>query len=73
MITESRLKIDQNRAVMAAMEDIMRINGGITFRELGSKESYKASVKFLQGVKEDISNALDKKIEEMKKIAERKA
>ncbi len=54
MITKNRLRIDQNYATMAAMEDIMRINSGITFEELGSKGSYKASAKLLQGVKTDV-------------------
>jgi len=72
VITESRLKIDRSRASGAAMEEIMRINGNLVFEELGSKESYKASAKLLQGVKEDVSNMLDKKIKEMQEIAERK-
>ncbi len=73
MITESRLKIDRSRAAMAAMEVIMQINGGMVMSELGSKESYEASVKLLQGVKADVSNMLDEKIKEIQKIAERKA
>jgi len=70
-MTVNRLKIEQNIALSAAMQDIMQINGSIVNEGRWGKEAYKKSVQFLQGVKEDISNALDKKIEEMKKIAER--
>ncbi len=72
MITEKRLRIERCRAANAAMEVIMQINGNMVLEELGSKASYEASAKLLQGIKEDVSNMLDEKIEEIKKIVERK-
>jgi len=72
LITEKRVSIDRQRAAGMAMEAIMQINGGMVMEELGSRESYEASVKLLQGVKMDVENMLDEKIREIKKIAERK-
>lgn len=72
MITESRLRLDRNRAAIAAMEAIMQINGSLVMSELGSKEAMQMSVKLLQGVKTDVLNMLDEKIKEIQKIAERK-
>lgn len=71
MITESRLKIDRNLALSAAMGDILQINGCIVIEGRWNKESYEASVRFLKGIKGDVSKALDNKIEEMERIVER--
>ncbi len=70
-ITETRLNNDRNLALSTAMEDILRINGRIIIEGRWNRESYESSARFLESVKEGIYNVLDKKIEEMKAIAER--
>ncbi len=71
MITENRIRIDQRIALNASMGEIMPINGRIVIDGRYSREAYEASIEFLRGIREDLRNALDAKIEEMKKIAER--
>ncbi len=71
MLTENRIRIDQRISLNEAMGEIMFINGRIVIEGRYSREAYEASIEFLRGIRGDLCNALDEKIEEMKKIAER--
>lgn len=71
MISKNRLKIDRNMAINESMRAIMELNGNIVIEERWSKEGYRESLEFLRGVRKDIDNALDEKIKEIEKIAER--
>ncbi len=70
-ITETRLSHDRNLALSMAIQDILQVNGRIVIEGRWNRESYVASARFLESVKEGICSELEKKIEEMKKIAER--